>query len=1544
MRNKILSRAGSCLLLCVLLMQLSSPILAADTDTIYINDVNDFQAFVEQCSYDAWSEGKTVVLQRDLSLGGVDFMPIPSFGGSFEGNGHTISGLRVTAGISPAGLFGVVTVTGTVQNLTVEGSVAPSGSADRVGGIVGENRGTVTSCTFTGTVVGEKRTGGIAGVNAVTGALRRCQTGGGVFGKNMTGGTVGENHGTVSACTNRAYVNTNTLDPSLSLDRLETNMTGGLSSLLSPDTLNVTVDSGGVAGCSDGTLLGSANYGSVGYQHVGYNVGGVAGRSSGHIAACTNHGNIYGRREVGGVVGMAEPYIKLNLTESSVDEVRRQLNALSGTVDKTLSDAEGTSGTIHARLSAINNSVDEAENRTRTLTGDAADTYDETIAEINRGSEILDNTLQQLDGVTKDMIAVSESITAAADDLGSAMKTIDDGNVAGEFNDATRNLKTASSLTENGLNKISSGTDQLGQLVRDMREVEQSDWLDEATRREYADRFAGASDLVTDGFEIIAYGKENPTETEKTQDNRRGAYYYLAAAMDNMNSIVQTLNKAFPDLEAAVNQTSDASSKLTTALNDLEKLLRYLNAQQKLQFPTIGEKTRADADALYDSLHDISNHLELLNGEAKSASDVILNDVRQINRQFTALMNTLMDVVEDVEGASISAVVKDTSDEDIDAAVEGKVLRSRNVGVVSGDIDVGGVAGAMMVYNELDPENDEDTLSSAIRRRYELKCILQDCVNTGEITGKRDNVASVCGSETMGVIRNCEAYGSARSDGDYVGGVAGWADSIVRGSWAKCSLSGVRYVGGIVGGGKGRDSGLRVEDCRSLVEITDSAQFAGAVIGADFGTLRGNRFISDSLAGIDRVSRRGAAEPIDYETLLEQSGLPQEFRRFTLTFVADGTIIRTVRFAYGDSFGDEEFPPIPPVQGQYARWDREDLRDLRFDTVVTAVYAPCVTAVASPVTRSASRATFFVEGAFDDADVMEAAPAIFDYDDSGINPWNRLRSYRRTLLEQWQLTLPDDGADVHTVRYLPPEGESGHLELYLQQNGAWKRVETGEMGSYLTFEVAGGSAQLSVISTATPWWVWLLAGVFFAELVALLAVLLIRKRPKSAAAPEDPALIAQRKKQRRKLRLTLIASALALGAALGLVLRFAPAIHNGVNVYTLLRNYAERTDMEMALTLNTNTGGRVSGTSANIYTVACGNHRVSCVIWQDIPVYFCDDTLLLENGRAYRVGGMLPDYMQLMRLVAGTYNAAEVTLNEENGVKTYHAVAKGESAAHLLALLMRNYDGVLPETEEVTLELVVKDGELMSLTVTWNGEAGDASAELLFLGGEQTRTLPQTVRAAVESGEYANAADISEDASRLLAAWMDLVTRNTLGANVSLGANCGPLILDEKLSWQRTRWDGQQLSCLTRRGTTIYFTGDAACTDSGRLLAADAESLDNTAKLLHLTYEALLLGDADCAQTADGWRYTITLGDAAMSDFAAAIAPDVRTLDLSCESGSVRLDLTGDHISSISVQCRGSVRVVRSDVTAQLSARLNFAADSVFPEPSAAVREALALN
>ena len=196
MRRKI-HKCLSFLLAAVLLASLAAPaaLAAEGGDTVFVRTAEDLVQLAENCTLDSWSQGRIVRLEADIDLSGTDFTPIPTFGGTFEGQGHTISGLSITGSGNVRGLFRYIQPSGVVRDLSVEGRVDPSDRKNTLGGIAGSNRGLLAGCTFHGTVRGADSIGGLVGINESSGQIVNCTFSGAVTGEHYAGGIAGQNYG-----------------------------------------------------------------------------------------------------------------------------------------------------------------------------------------------------------------------------------------------------------------------------------------------------------------------------------------------------------------------------------------------------------------------------------------------------------------------------------------------------------------------------------------------------------------------------------------------------------------------------------------------------------------------------------------------------------------------------------------------------------------------------------------------------------------------------------------------------------------------------------------------------------------------------------------------------------------------------------------------------------------------------------------------------------------------------------------------------------------------------------------------------------------------------------------------------------------------------------------------------------------------------------------------------------------------------------------------------------------------------------------------------
>lgn len=1424
-------------------------------ETIQIKDAEDLMELAQLCRLDTWSVGKRVILQADISLHDVSFLPIPSFGGIFDGNGHTISGLHLTASVTPAGLFGELQMTGVIKDLTVSGTVIPSGDAVYVGGIVGENHGSITNCSFTGSILGESNVGAIAGVNALTGKIIGCEASGTVIGSDMTGGISGCNLGIIGDCENSAYINTVSVDPTVDPEDITFDYFTDISKLTSLDTSSAAMDTGGIAGYSSGIIENCTNKASVGYPHIGYNVGGIAGRSCGYIHDCENTAEVYGRKDVGGITGQMEPYIAQNLTESTLAKLERQLGELDVLIDQAMEHADGMSNTVTNRLNGIAGSMGAA--------GSAAQDIRTT------GT-------------------ISSNVTGSGETSGEGSITV----------------------------TPAEGT-------------------------------TGGSINVGDGSVSVEIGGSISSGVEGSGNT-------------------------------SANGSVDAETQISISTN---------------------------MAGLASSLYGMAGQMSMLSGELDGATEELMADVELIRAKISEITETGFSLI---MGDGEDDVIIDSSEWDIDLITLGKVSDCANNGHINGDINVGGIAGCMGMEYALDPEDDVTVnVDGSTRRMYEVKAVIQHCENTGAVTAKRNYAGGMTGKMDLGLIAQCESYGSVTSEsGNYVGGIAGIGSSTIRHCFSKCTLSGGKYVGGIVGSGVQEDrngESSTVAACYAIVTITDYKQYAGAISGDYAGTFLENYFVSEELAGINRMSYTGCAEPVSYDELIalfteaekpnteetvpeeteatdettdtetEETAetepaivvppmeLPDEFRKFHLKFVVDDEVIHSEIFDYGASFGEDVYPEIPAKESYYSYWDIGELNNLKFDTTVTAVYVPYITAVSSSDLRDGAQNVFFVEGDFADEDALKVktmalSSAAFDLP-KGI--WDGIcKSFTHTQLntevvEQWQLIIPDDGKQTHTVRYLPPDGKAESMDVYTLCDGEWSKTETKVIGSYVTFPVEGNDVQIAVVATMQVWWVWLIAAAIILILAAWVVHTICKHRkPRPAVLPdseEDPVAEvpegepirvpppAAPKKERKWLVPLLVILALLIGIAGTAAFFLIPDLMADVGAYEILKDYSEKEELSMTLSVEATVNDRSYPITANLDRTMKNGQRITVVSENERSLYYADGAVFLENGDAYQIGTAFPDYSKLLEQAMALYKHIEIEEKDD----IYTITADGSDARAILELLIPSAASGFADAETLKVELITDGSVLEKLRFTGSGKGYSVDATLKILDTPRTVEIPGTVTDTITSGDYESMDALSDDLYRLANGWQDLNSRNPLCAELMLKADCGPLVLNEDLQFFRWADDGGDIFCVQENGYALYFTEDAVYDAKGNTIPLASASNIDAAKLLDIAYAACMNVSAECKSSGDHYTYTLSLDEDGMEAVAYAVAPEAEKLNISFASGTIRVVVDGDTIERVSMEVSGSVQVVLSRADVSIGAELKFSEENKDITIPTAVKEAL---
>ena len=1002
---KQIQRGAALLTVLALLCTLTLPAAAA-SDTVTLATVQDFTNFSKQCTRDTWSQGITVELTADLDLSGSDFTPVPIFQGTFHGNGHTISGFSFEKKGSKAGLFRTLTASAVVEDLTVEGDLAPQGSASQAGLLVGENYGTVSRCAAQGSVSGQEDIGGLVGLNGESGCIQSCTSAAAVTGVTNVGGITGQNLGTVENSSNTGEINTQ-------------------ADQETPTSV------GGIAGLSRGTIRGCTNSGAVGYQHVGYNMGGIVGLQSGEISNCSNTAPIQGRKDVGGIAGQFEPNTSLtygpspsqqltNSLSTLFDQLEHFTNQLNDMVSRGVDDAQA----IHDSLSAI-------QDRTHAA-----------------GTEGRDDFKAMSDQLYQHTTAISGSLDSLRDDLDQFSEKASD-----QFQEALDQTDTLLSKLEKLASQADSG---LGKAIRALEgtisAIRDQLQLIRTHRQAMAEELDNVKQYVADVARLIAAGQfEQALQLPFPSLDLTGHVQAIAGALKEIPRLAAKLPGQWNDIHDQTSQAlGQTGQDIDRALNALYEALTALNeagdhfsSDLQEDLDAVNQKADAIRDLLKtytDTLGDkAQSALDDIDGELTAIQDRVDSMTQAAGADNDALHATSQAIFDDMEavrqaisglGKEPELTVTDLTDE-IDQG-PGLVKGCTASGTVQGDTNVGGIVGTVSTELGDDPEATFDLgdlkLMSDVYAT--LRAVVRDCRFDGDVTVKNECGGGVAGRCEAGAIVDCAARGTVETGGDYCGGIAGRTRGKVIRCAALTDLTGQSWLGGVAG------LGQDITDCRTMVRADSDGEYQGAIAGQAEGTLTGNRYLMEDLAGLDGVDYAQTAQGLDFDAFSQLDYIPADFLTFSYRFEVNGQTVAEIPFQYGDDLDTSLVPEAPKQGEEYGQWPQFPTQDLRRSMVLSVQF----TTPTSTLADQDGVAQLLVEGTF-------SPDASLTVDQEEL-PDQKVEGY--TSRSAWSYTVTGSQSDTITVRLRAEGVEKPAAAVY--QDGRWQRVDSTLDGSYLVFQ------------------------------------------------------------------------------------------------------------------------------------------------------------------------------------------------------------------------------------------------------------------------------------------------------------------------------------------------------------------------------------------------------------------------------------------------------------------------------------------------------------
>ena len=780
----------------------------------------------------------------------VSWTPIGNFEnqflGNFDGGGYMISGLYVNNGSADdQGLFGYLGEGGAIQNLGVSGSVAGD---SYVGGIVGNNFGTVSDSYNAGKVDGYYFVGGIVGNNF--GTVANCYNTGAVTGSNnYVGGAVGYNQrgAEVSGSYNTGDVN------------------GGDNYV------------GGVVGSNDGTVSDSYNTGSVTGSNI--NVGGAVGLNRGTVTNSYYNSDVYTAEDTTtGVTGKTTAqfasgeaaYLLQSGQTAGDDGVIPQVwgqtigvdqyPALTSDVTRSIlkvsfmiaGETEGSYTEYAAAYANPNGTVTLPQDPA--ATNDSAFAYWTTSADTaaDPPSDRQENAFNAETSLTEDttvyavyarrFVSTDASATIYAGVGGS--KTIDLCDYI-EFADASLDEDGQFTFTADG--ELPGGATMQGTQIT---------WTPTAEAEPISVTFT-----VTDNAPYVSLAELDPDPAAET------------AKLTLSFAVAPDISEEFEPDESDTSKTT----YLISAKEDMEALAEYVNSRNTGEGLTFKMTNDIDLEGSEENQWTpIGNNRGItggpqfhgtFDGGGYEISGLYINSP---DSSFQGLFGCVGEGGE-VRGLGVSGSVMCRGDAGGVVAwnrVGAAVIDCYNTGLVTGAGSyVGGVVGAndgeiIGCYNAGAVTAGDDGAGGVAGSSSGT---VRNSCNTGEIKGNRF-VGGVVGRDSDhydGAIGGCYNTGTV-SGSSYVGGVVGENRAIASDCYNTGTVSGSSYVGGVAGSNSVKGE---VIECYNIGSI-EGEQDVGGVVGSNDGTVSGCYYNNEVYTAEDTtvgVTGIGAAEFADEE-------------------------------------------------------------------------------------------------------------------------------------------------------------------------------------------------------------------------------------------------------------------------------------------------------------------------------------------------------------------------------------------------------------------------------------------------------------------------------------------------------------------------------------------------------------------------------------------------------------------------------------------------------------------------------------------------------
>lgn len=785
-------------------------------------------------------------------------------------------------------------------------------------------------------------------------------------------------------------------------------------------------------------------------------VAGIAGENRGSISGCTNNGDI----------DADSSWLELeddSVTSFSIDSI---MSTIEETIDVGI-DIGGVVGYSVGSISNCQNNGIVGYQHSGKNVGGIVGRFCGTIDGCVNGGKVYGK--QDVGGIAGQfeptIMKTGESLSDYIKDLENLSSKLADDTAAASNSAANTVSDVASSVQKNG--------DQISEDINTVDDKITNRISDNASNTKR--RIDGASDSIRNLQDRLANTDPEKIKEEKANDIANLDYNTVINRIENLSEDVNRAQKTIGEYDSSWvgNEIKgEIDSKANSSIADINDTTG-----------TLDERVNTVTDDTVSDLNEISANIA-------STTATLSSDINAINDKIADITSLAEEQIDNLRRISEGEdIIEDYSAIDSQNEEASRLTNCKNLGYVNGDRNAGGIAGAIAIEGT----DSNDDVNKVDGNKYVTIGVLENSSSNGIIELRRENAGGIVGNASIGLIRNCCAKDRIISEeGNYIGGVVGYAKGTVTDCYSASVLEGANYVGGIAGAAQ------KLRNCYTMTSIVGDINWGGEIIGDVLvndeedvtvahsnmmSSIFNNYYANDTFGGINNVSYNGIAEAVSYQTLLA-SAVQDYFKELNVYYYdTDYKLVSTQTVIYGSSINNLKYPELDTEENMHLIWNGLYGDTVEGNLFLVAETADDVTVLASSL-ASGNRPIAFAQGIYYENSELVV---VHDKDNAGPTPANE-----DSVVDCYEVNLKNVSEKENPVSELRfYVGDAQKVNIYEYIDGVWEPKDVEIAGSYAQCELIGLNGKFAVEKTSKTSTLIILAGciVFIVVLVGILIII-----------------------------------------------------------------------------------------------------------------------------------------------------------------------------------------------------------------------------------------------------------------------------------------------------------------------------------------------------------------------------------------------------------------------------------------------------------------------